>query len=213
MSILCWEGQLGGFEGLRRKGWTVLNYLIHLRDALTRNTGTKFLAQRDNQILITQYSLVTKGDDQIVDREIANIWENNKAIMDRIQKATGSLCLIINNDEVVISAELLVYGKVPIYRGKMIPLETKRWSRISSVTNDQIPSFANSIAGSTTSGSRSLSVSDHPIKVIKQFHFFGSFSAALTSTFNSVLGDFIIENYLIWTRRDFYEDYFLKTRV
>lgn len=37
---VCWQGQLGGFEGLRQKGWSVLNYLVLRREALTRNTQT-----------------------------------------------------------------------------------------------------------------------------------------------------------------------------
>ncbi|AJR16768.1 RNA polymerase [Zahedan rhabdovirus] len=187
-ATVCWEGQLGGFEGLRQKGWSILNYLVLRREALTRNTGTRFLAQGDNQIVITQYTLVSKNTDEAMKREVLNIWENNQTIMDRIRKATGKLGLKINEDEVVTSAELLIYGKVPVYRGKVIPLETKRWSRVSTVTNDQIPNFANSIAGGTTAA---LSVSQHsedPIEILYQHNFFGAFCGAMLSLFNPITG-------------------------
>lgn len=36
---VCWNGQKGGLEGLRQKGWTVLGYLILRREALTRKIG------------------------------------------------------------------------------------------------------------------------------------------------------------------------------
>lgn len=38
--VVCWMGQAGGFEGLRQKGWSIVNYLILRREALTRNTAS-----------------------------------------------------------------------------------------------------------------------------------------------------------------------------
>ncbi|ALO28655.1 polymerase [Lone star tick rhabdovirus] len=186
--VVTWNGQLGGFEGLRQKGWSVLNYLVLRREALTRNTKTKFLAQGDNQIVITQYSYMGDRSDTHLDREILNIWENNQDIMRRIQTATQKLGLLINEDEVVTSSELLIYGKIPVFRGKVIPLETKRWSRISAVTNDQLPSFSNSIASATTSALAVCQYSDSPIEVIYQHHFFTSFVFSLLSWINAILG-------------------------
>jgi hypothetical protein len=70
--------------------------------------------------------------------------------MDRIKLETGKLGLTINAKEVLTSPEKLIYKKIPVFRGKLLSLETKRWARISTVSNDQLPTFANSIAGSTT---------------------------------------------------------------
>lgn len=89
---------------------------------------------------------------------------------------------MINNDKVVTSIEILVYEKIPVFRGIIVPLER---SRVISLTNDQITYFANSIAGSTSA----LVVRNffkEPIE--KQFHFFGTFSATLVSILNSVVG-------------------------
>lgn len=44
-NIVCWEGQAGGLEGLRQKGWSVVNYLGIERQAKIRNTHIKCLAQ------------------------------------------------------------------------------------------------------------------------------------------------------------------------
>ncbi|AJR28545.1 polymerase [Bahia Grande virus] len=186
--MVCWHGQLGGFEGVRQKGWSVLNYLILRREAATRNTAPKFLAQGDNQIVITQYTLTSKSTQAIIERELRNIWENNAHIMHRIQQATSRIGLVINNDEVLTSAELLVYGKIPVFRGKLLPLETKRWSRVSTVTNEQIPSFSNSLASSTTTALAVNQHSENPIEVISQHHFFSSFAGTLVTFVNPILG-------------------------
>ncbi|QBQ65046.1 polymerase [Xinjiang tick rhabdovirus] len=187
-SPVVWEGQLGGFEGLRQKGWSVLNYLVLRREALTRNTQTKFLAQGDNQIVITQYTPMSSKNDECLDREIQNIWDNNKEIMTRIRIATGKLGLIINEDEVITSAELLIYGKTPVFRGKVIPLETKRWSRISTVNNDQLPSFSNSLASVTTNALSVNQFSESTDEVILNHHFFGGFTISLISYYNAIVG-------------------------
>lgn len=185
---VCWDGQLGGFEGLRQKGWSVVNYLILRREILMRNTSTLILAQGDNQLIIPKYKIVNKRDEQSLKREISNIWANNQDLMDRVRRATGALGLTINKDEVVTSAELLVYGKIPIYRGKIIALETKRWARVSSVTNDQIPSLSTSLASVTTSSIAVCQHSDDPIEVLYQYAFLGSFVISLLSYYNPIVG-------------------------
>lgn len=67
------------------KGWSVSNYLVLKTQALTGNPNTKFLAQRDNQIVITQYSLVPKGSRDItIIRK--NIWLSSLANIDNFKK-------------------------------------------------------------------------------------------------------------------------------
>ncbi|EJY57425.1 AAEL017355-PA [Aedes aegypti] len=53
--MVCWKGQPGGLEGLRQKGWSVVNYLGIERQAKIRNTQVRCLAQGDNQIICTLY--------------------------------------------------------------------------------------------------------------------------------------------------------------
>lgn len=55
--MICWNGQAGGLEGLRQKGWSVLNLLVIEREAKIRNTRIKILAQGDNQVICTQYKI------------------------------------------------------------------------------------------------------------------------------------------------------------
>ena len=46
--------------------------------------------------------------------------------MKRISATTDSLGLVIKKDEGVALVEILVYGKIPAFRGKALPLEIKR---------------------------------------------------------------------------------------
>ena len=64
--------------------------------------------------------------------------------MTAITEGTTKLRQAINKDETLHSADLLVYGKVPIFRGNL-GFDKKRFSRITCVTNDQIPTVANVI--------------------------------------------------------------------
>ncbi|AJR28510.1 polymerase [Sawgrass virus] len=185
---VCWEGQAGGFEGLRQKGWSIVNYLILRREIMARNTGTLILAQGDNQIIIPKYKIVNKIDDQGLRAELDHIWENNNNLMERIRNSTNALGLTINRDEVVTSAELLVYGKVPIYRGVVLPLETKRWARVSSVTNDQLPSLATAISSTVTSALAVCLHTDDPVQTMWQYGLIGCFVMALNSIFNPLVG-------------------------
>ncbi|KAH6941978.1 hypothetical protein HPB50_026275 [Hyalomma asiaticum] len=52
-----WNGQAGGLEGLRQKGWTLLNLLMILRESKIRNTKVTVLAQGDNQVINTSYPI------------------------------------------------------------------------------------------------------------------------------------------------------------
>lgn len=51
---VCWNGQLGGLEGLRQKGWSITNLLVIRREGKVENTRISILAQGDNQVICTQ---------------------------------------------------------------------------------------------------------------------------------------------------------------
>ncbi|KAG8182254.1 hypothetical protein JTE90_024187 [Oedothorax gibbosus] len=72
--IVCWFGQAGGLEGLRQKGWSILNYLVLMREALVRNTLISFLAQGDNQNIITHYKLMVAVTSVLLGPELEAIW-------------------------------------------------------------------------------------------------------------------------------------------
>lgn len=149
---MAWNGQPGGLEGVRQKGWTIVGVLCILKEGLARNTRVRILAQGDNQVIFTDYRLLPSLS---FEEQIDTISSNNSIIMRNIVKSTRRLGLLINEDETFTSGGFTVYGKVPLIFGNTINLETKKWNRIACVTNDQIPTICNvmGVIGSTALGS------------------------------------------------------------
>ncbi|ACU65444.1 RNA-dependent RNA polymerase [Drosophila obscura sigmavirus 10A] len=166
----CWNGQLGGLEGLRQKGWSILNLLVINRESKIRNTMVKCLAQGDNQVIFTSYKIEQYRTNEERNFNIRAIVQNNNEIIDSISNGTKKLGLLINHDETIQSADYMIYGKVPVFRGVFQSLETKRWSRVTCVTNDQLPTLA-SIMSSVVSNALTVAHSSHSPKN-PIFHYF-----------------------------------------
>nr|AHD46130.1 RNA-dependent RNA polymerase [Eel virus American] len=186
-ALVCWNGQKGGLEGLRQKGWSILNLLVIKRESKIRNTKVQTLAQGDNQVVCTQYRIMPTRSTLELQAELEKVKKNNQVIMDAIETGTNKLGLLINNDETIQSADFLTYGKVPIFRGNIRCLETKRWSRVTCVTNDQLPSLSNVMSSVSTN---SLTVSHFdvsPIESMRQYLFFGNFARRLVEFHNPAM--------------------------
>lgn len=149
-NLFFWCGQDGGLEGLRQKGWTLVNLLIILRESKIRNTKVTVLAQGDNQVITTHYRLQYNLTHPGLDAALGQLYSNNQAIMNAVLSRTKKLGLTSNREETMMGSEYLNNGKVPLIRGQMYPLETKRWARTTCITNDQLPSFGNILSSLST---------------------------------------------------------------
>ncbi|AHB08865.1 L protein [Kolente virus] len=187
-NIVCWDGQAGGLEGLRQKGWTVVGLLMIIREARVRNTAVKILAQGDNQVICTQYKLRPSESELDLRVNLQSIWENNNAIMAAINQGTNKLGLIINEDETMQSADYLNYGKIPVFRGRILNLFTKRLSRIMCVTNDQILSYGNIMSTVSTNCLTIAHFDSSPLDGIMYYNFFGNMTRLMIERHNPVLG-------------------------
>nr|WAD86862.1 polymerase [Kolongo virus] len=179
----CWNGQAGGLEGLRQKGWSLLNIVLLERIARKRNTKIRLLAQGDNQVICTSFKLSTTHD-LYRKRHIEEIIIQNKKIMEDIKEGTQRLGLIINQEETMVSTEYLNYGKVPVYRGNICGLKIKRWARVNCFSNDNLPNLSNVIS---TVASTALSVSHFsisPVEPICNYNFFGCMMKRLMEIFD-----------------------------
>ncbi|AMK09255.1 RNA-dependent RNA polymerase, partial [Drosophila tristis sigmavirus] len=180
----CWNGQPGGLEGLRQKGWSIISLLIILIEGDISNTGIKCLAQGDNQVICTQYKPNPTLNAEHKEAHILNIIHNNNQILERIEAGTKKLGLIINRDETMQSADYMTYGKLPVYRGNFRCLEGKRWSRVLCVTNDQLPTFG-SIMSTISSNALTVShFSESPINPIYHYNLLGNFGRIMNEYFN-----------------------------
>ncbi|UYL95595.1 MAG: L protein [Huanggang Rhabd tick virus 2] len=163
---VCWEGQKGGLEGLRQKGWSILNYLMIERESKIRNTKVKILAQGDNQTISMHYKTESWQNEEELKNHIERMVENNNQIMEAIINGTNKLGLRINHDETMTSADYINYGKVPIIEGTIRGLPTKRWSRVNFTSNDQLPSTSTVLNSSATNALTVAHFSERPIDAI-----------------------------------------------
>ena len=72
---------------------------------------------------------------------------NNRTLVKKIERSADRLGLIINHDESIQSGDFLVYGKTPVFRGNILSLDEKQYSKITCVSND---SGANILSSVTT---------------------------------------------------------------
>lgn len=185
---VCWEGQDGGLEGLRQKGWSILSLLVIQRESRIRNTRVKVLAQGDNQVICTQYKLRAVDTPQNTSLSLQDIIKNNGAIMNSIKEGTVKLGLIINEDETMQSADYLNYGKIPVFRGRILNLFTKRLSRVMCTTNDQIPTAANIISTVSTNALTIAHFDTTPIPAMFYLDILSHFARIQLEEHNVVLG-------------------------
>lgn len=185
--LVCWEGQDGGLEGLRQKGWSVINYLCLEREKDIRNTDVTILAQGDNQIITMKYLLKFSNTEEEYIQSLEEAVRNNSIIMSAIELGTSKLGLIINQDETLQSYDMLIYGKVMIISGMFRGLHEKRLSRLTGTTNDQFPSLA-SIMGTVVTNCLTVShYSDTPLNAIIQYNWLGNFIMSLVEMYNPAM--------------------------
>nr|WGO62847.1 protein L [Hefer Valley virus] len=186
-ALVCWEGQRGGLEGLRQKGWSILNYLMIERESRIRNTRVKILAQGDNQTISMHYKTESWHDEEELKNHISRMVENNNQIMGAIIEGTKRLGLRINHDETMTSPDYINYGKVPIIEGTIRGLPTKRWSRVNFTSNDQLPSTSTILNSSSTNALTVCHFSERPIDAINGHMVLGSIGLMLLNYHNPAL--------------------------
>nr|UJG27959.1 putative L protein [Aksy-Durug Melophagus sigmavirus] len=184
---VCWLGQQGGLEGLRQKGWSICNLLVLRREGYSLNTKIKVLAQGDNQVICSLYRIQQFRTEAQLNSNINSIMLNNRMLLNKIADGTRKLGLIINKDETIKSSEFLNYGKNIIFRGNIRNLETKRWSRVNCVTNDQLPTMANVISTTTSNALTVSHYSDSPINSMYYYNFIAHFVRIICEFHNPAL--------------------------
>ncbi|AJR28409.1 polymerase [Chaco virus] len=186
---VCWQGQLGGLEGLRQKGWTISSMLMLNRLPRRRNTMIRTLAQGDNQIVITTYRPRQWSCDEeklIIFQEIK---ANNDEIMKEVANGAVKMGLEIKKEECMQSTGFLNYGKVLIIKGVIYPITSKRIARVSSINNDQVPTMAN-ILGTVSSCILSIShFSTDIFPILDMYKFFFLLLRNIWEIYDCILGD------------------------
>ncbi|WPV62696.1 MAG: RNA-dependent RNA polymerase [Wenzhou bat rhabdovirus 1] len=147
-----WSNHLGGIEGLRQKGWSIVGALLLRKVSREFNQPFNLLIQGDNQVVILRYETELIPDDPEYKNEINRLLDLTKSILNRICEVSGQIGLITKKEETWIAYGLLIYGKYPILEGIGVGIYSKRVSRMYTSSNEKIPSIQNALSTITTTG-------------------------------------------------------------
>lgn len=141
-----WDGHLGGIEGLRQKGWTLLTIATLKEIADRHHVSMQLLGQGDNQVLCVKVNLLDRSDSAIT----AAITKFNN-FRHEVFTIFDNLSLPIKSEETWSSSELFAYGKDLYYQGRRLGLRFKRASRTCFLVNEGYPSLTDYIGSLSSS--------------------------------------------------------------
>lgn len=136
----CWSGHLGGLEGLRQGGWTVVTVCLLLSFCRSKALEFRLIGQGDNQVL--QFSIPVTQEQQ-TQLSVGN-YSQLRLIVQEIKNDLISFMaqvgLPLKAKETWESSRLFVYGKEIIMSGVPISMDLKRISRMYGAVNSPYPS-------------------------------------------------------------------------
>ncbi|QPO14166.1 L protein [Eptesicus fuscus rhabdovirus] len=186
--LVCWNGQAGGLEGLRQKGWSVISMLMIERESKNRNPTVRTLAQGDNQVVCISYKLHKNCSPEDHHKNMIDIYKNRTHLVNGIYRGAKRLGLIIKPDESWSSTSYLVYGKFALVNGNLLCSEGKRFSRINIVSNDLVQTLSNCLSSVVTTCLTVCQQSDDITKTIHLYSLFGTSVIKSTLLFNVGIG-------------------------
>lgn len=141
-----WSGHLGGFEGLRQKGWSVVGALFIRLTSEVTGKRIQVLLQGDNQVLILDYLISCRPDPDSLRLERRRHCELTKYVLKVFTMIVQSVGLTTKPEETWMSSHLLYYGKWAFVDGVGMSLILKRICRLFSISNDLVQSLPNALA-------------------------------------------------------------------
>nr|WRO64940.1 polymerase [Cytorhabdovirus sp. 'lycii'] len=159
-NVHSYTGHIGGFEGLRQKGWTVFTVAVIQMDLKDFPVAYKLMGQGDNQVLML--TLKTNSVDQcgnITDDGILELRGLLKLVINRLESVFLELGLPLKTLESWRSEEFFLYGKFPVKKGIPLSMSLKKLSRSFPFSNDDSMTIDN-VMGSVFTNAQSASMSD-----------------------------------------------------
>lgn len=148
---VCWNGQKGGLEGLRQKGWSLISLLMIEEIASQEtNTDVRVLAQGDNQVICLTYKPNCRPEDPVWEPVSQSILRSLDNFLTKIRDGASKLGLIIKDEETWTSYNYMIYGKIPLFRRMLLNPGSKKWSRNGCLNNDLLPTMKNIMSSSST---------------------------------------------------------------
>lgn len=135
-----WTGHLGGFEGLRQKGWTIFTACLIDFVCSRRDVSFKLMGQGDNQVvqLIFRLNHTVKGSNEYDPRDVARIKKVTSSILSELEEVFSSVGMTLKISETWKSSHLFSYGKNMVFDGVPLPLSLKKGARAFYESNEGI---------------------------------------------------------------------------
>ncbi|QMP82314.1 RNA-dependent RNA polymerase [Coleopteran arli-related virus OKIAV107] len=153
---LLWKNHLGGFEGIRQKGWTLVTILLLLIVELRTGIKSYIIGQGDNQFLKLMLPIDkrTRNLDKNAyiyshQEKISNMLKDYMAIL---STTASGFNLVIKTEESWFSSCIINYGKDILINGAYMSQGMKRISRIMPDINDLFPTMSKNITSLQTTG-------------------------------------------------------------
>lgn len=146
-SPVCWNNNLGGFEGQRQKTWTILTICLIEISTLQNQISSSLVGQGDNQVLSLRIKI------PIYRNMETNLLEPNfnlgRRKLNKFRIDFLKLCkdagLPVKFSETWESSHVFAYGKQLFYNGMPLSMSLKRFCRQFALAND-FPSIVNEIS-------------------------------------------------------------------
>lgn len=149
-----WYNHLGGLEGLRQKGWTLITIGLLLLVEMETGIKSYIIGQGDNQVckLIFQIPEGYTSPEAYLLGGQTELTETINKFMTSLTTLSEQLGLKVKLDETWCSADFLVYGKEVIHKGVFLPQGLSRISRLLTDVNEVLPCMFTKISTLQTAG-------------------------------------------------------------
>ncbi|DBA36832.1 TPA_asm: L [Zanthoxylum betacytorhabdovirus 1] len=132
-----YKGHIGGFEGLRQKGWTVFTVSVIKMVLAEYPVSYKLMGQGDNQVLLL--TMKTGKIDEKGNLKVEGYWELSKlldSVINSLKYTFLGLGLPLKTLESWRSENFFLYGKLPVKNGVPLSLSLKKLSRSFPFSNE-----------------------------------------------------------------------------
>ncbi|DBA36844.1 TPA_asm: L [Zanthoxylum betacytorhabdovirus 3] len=156
----CYIGHLGGFEGLRQKGWTIFTVAVIRMILEEWPVSYKLMGQGDNQVLLI--TMKTNKMDDLGYLTAEGYWELDNllnGIIESLKTTFLGLGLPLKTLESWRSESFFLYGKLPVKQGVPLSLSLKKLSRSFPFSNEDSMTMDN-MMGSIFTNAQTASMSD-----------------------------------------------------
>ncbi|DBA36864.1 TPA_asm: L [Coptis gammacytorhabdovirus 1] len=140
-------GHVGGFEGLRQKGWTVFTDCGLDLICSRHKCSYTIMGQGDNQVLaLTWRTYMLDGEREVNDQGKASLSRQFGMFMADLVQTFGELGLPVKALETWTSENLFLYGKFPTLHGVPLAMSLKKICRAYYLANEEIMTLDCSLA-------------------------------------------------------------------